>query len=259
MDTTPIKQYTVTNFQAAGMCNGQGEMPLASLIDVLIQTATGHANRSGFGYACLIQQNCSWVLSRVVAKIDTLPVINSTYILETWVENVNRLMTNRNFEMRDADTGKVMLQAKTVWCAINLESRRPADLPATFPDLLNVVNPRTVEVELGPKPRPVKEVTDHIDSYRFRFSDIDLNRHVNSCRYVELIVDHWDMEFFDRNRVSEIDLVFHHEALFNQESRLKVAMRDNVASIELADDRETTFCLARITFESRQIPIKNNF
>ena len=259
MSTEPIKQYTVTNFQAAGMCNGQGEMPLAGLIDVLIQTATGHANKAGFGYAGLIEHNCSWVLSRVVAKINSLPVINSTYILDTWVENVGRLMTNRNFEMRDAATGNVMIEAKTVWCAINLDTRRPADLPATFPGLLEVINPRKVNIELGPKPRPVREVTDPIDNYRFRFSDIDLNRHVNSCRYVELIADHYGMEFYDHNRVAELDIVFHHEALFNQQSYLKVATDGDTASIELAGDSDITFCLARLRYERRSQPIENNF
>lgn len=254
-----IKQFSVTNFQAAGMCNGQGEMPLASLIDQLIQTATGHANRSGFGYACLIEKGCSWVLSRVSARIESLPVINSSYILETWVEDVGRLMTRRNFEMRDADSGRVMMQAVTYWCAINLETRRPVDLQATFPALLDVVNTRPGGFTPGPKPRPVKAPTDPVDIYRFRVSDIDLNRHVNSCRYVDLIVDHWDMDFYDANRVASLDLVFSHEARFSQQSRLLVASDGLKSSVELTDEAGAPFCMASLEFVPREIPYLNNF
>lgn len=247
-----IKTYSETIFQPAGSCNGQGEMPLPDLIGLLIKTATGHANSAGFGYARLIQENCSWVLSRVTIDIDRLPVINCTFTIETWVENVNRLMTTRSFVMRD-ESGNEMLKATTTWCAINLETRRPVDLTSTFPELLEVATPeRQNGVMTGAKPRPVKSPTDPVDHYRFRFSDIDLNRHVNSCRYIDLIVDHWDTSFFDRFRTARLDLVYHREAREGQHVDI-LAARDDTGSvaIELRGE-EGAYCIANISFAGRE-------
>lgn len=244
-----IKSYSETIFQVAGSCNGQGEMPLPDLIGLFIKIATGHANSAGFGYARLIKENCSWVLSRVVTDITRLPVINSTFTIETWVEEVSRLMTTRSFEMKDQN-GEVMLRATTTWCAINLDTRRPVNLITTFPELLAVATPdRHAGIEIGPKPRPVKQPTEPVDEHRFRFSDIDLNRHVNSCRYINLIVDHWNMPFFDCNRVSHLDLVFHHEAHEGDLARVLVAVSDNGYAVELSGDQP--FCLAHINFIKR--------
>ncbi len=246
-----IKSYQETIFQAAGSCNAQGEMPLPDLIGLLIKIATGHANRGNFGYARLIEQNCSWVLSRAITAIDRLPHINDTFTIKTWVENVGRLMTTRAFEMHHSD-GSVMLKAITHWCAINLDTRRPVDLLQSFAEIADVATPGLLEgITEGPKPRPVKEPQGTVDEYRFRFSDIDLNRHVNSCRYIDLIVDHWDVDFFDSRRVSNLDIVFHREAHEKQLARLLVAPKDdNTFAMELAGDG-STLCLCNITFSKR--------
>lgn len=241
--------YTKREFLTAGQCNAEGELPLSAFVGRLIEVATAHANAADFGYARLIQHGCSWVLSRVSAEITRLPGINEWFELTTWVEDIGRLMTTRCFRMTD-DEGSVFAEVRTAWCAINIESRRPADLRVLQPDISDYVNDR-LRCPLAPAPKPRKVVdADRVTDYRFCYSDIDFNRHVNSCRYVALLLDSWDMDFFDRNRVQAFDIVFHHEAREGERARVIVRTEGNVAHTEIAGS-EAPYCMCRLTFASR--------
>lgn len=239
-----IKELTSRRFFTAAECNAQKEMPLTTLVQRLIEVATEHANAIDIGYSRLCQYGCTWVLSRVTLEIDRMPGVNEYYSLTTWVENVTRLYSERCFEMTD-DGGNVMGRARTMWIAINVESRRPADLTMIEGMGQAVNQDRVCNVERCPKPRAVNE-PDGEDFYRFRTCDIDFNRHVNSTRYVELILDHWPVDFFDANRVSMFDISYHHEALFGQDATVRCKTDDDgVHHIEIKGD-DATFVLATL-------------
>ncbi len=96
------KRYTTEFFLTAAEVNSQREMPLSRLVTTIIDTATAHANRLGIGFDRMISEGISWVLSRLTIDIAESPSVNRTYRMTTWIENVNRLFSDRNFEMTDA-------------------------------------------------------------------------------------------------------------------------------------------------------------
>lgn len=245
-----LKSFEVKEFLTAGQTSAEGELPLTAFVSRLIEIATGHANRADFGYSRLIEDNCSWVLSRLTAEIDRLPGINETFSLKTWIEDVGRLMTNRCFEMYDEE-GRSIARVRSAWCAINIETRRPTDLLTTFPRIIEYVNTELkCPVEVGPKPRAIKEPT-RSEAYRFRYSDIDLNRHVNSCRYVGLLTDLWDMHFFDTHRVAAFDLVFHHEALEGETGYIESVETGELEFMTQIRGESAPYCLCKFRFALR--------
>ena len=58
--------------------------------------------------------------------------------------------------------------------------------------------------------------------YRFQYSDLDINRHVNSSRYIELLLNQWSLEFHDKNRLTRFDIAYIHEARYDQEVTLRL-------------------------------------
>lgn len=119
-------ELTVGFSMTAAGASAQGTLPLATLVADVIQVATDHANALGVGYSRLIQDGNSWVLSRLTIEIDRLPRIHEDYSLTTWIEGFNRHFSERNFEIRAS--GATIGHVRTVWVAINISSRRPADL-----------------------------------------------------------------------------------------------------------------------------------
>lgn len=249
-----LKEFSVRDYLTAGRCNASGEMPLPSFVSALIETATAHSNDNNFGYARLIRDNCSWVLSRVTARIARMPSINEWYTIKTWVEDVGRLMTSRCYVMTD-DDGNTLAEVRTNWCAINIDTRRPADLHAMLPEINEYVNAELVcPLEATAKPRPVKTPAGEGLEYAFVYSDLDFNRHVNSCRYVELLLDLRDMAFYDANRLEGFDLVFLREAHEGHRATV-IADRDDAAPgrivTELRGEDGTHYCVGTFDFVAR--------
>lgn len=245
--------YTHNFILTAADCNGQREMSPANLVTLIIETATEHANIIGVGFDTMISHGISWVLSRLSVELEAIPSINGRYRLITWVESLNRLYSERNFELIDSDSGKRLGYARTVWMAINMETRRPGDLSilkALERYIIDRPCPIDRQEKLTPFNNPEKE-----SAYRFVTSDIDINRHVTTRRYIELIVDCWDLSFWDTNRIKRFDIAFRHEARYGEIATVSLARQDGDhdcfdASIKCEDNVTT---LARLKFVPRQL------
>ena len=106
-----------------------GRLTMGVLGNHLLNCAGFHASDRGFGIATLNEDNYTWVLSRLAIELDEMPYQYEKFSVQTWVENVYRLFTDRNFAVIDKE-GKKIGYARSVWAMINLNTRKPADLLA---------------------------------------------------------------------------------------------------------------------------------
>ena len=109
------------------------------------------------------------------------------------------LFTDRNFAIIDKD-GKKIGYARSVWAMINLNTRKPADLLTLHGgSIVNYVCDEPCPIE---KPSRIKVTSDQsIATLTAKYSDIDINGHVNSIRYIEHILDLFPIvSFFNTSR-----------------------------------------------------------
>lgn len=80
---------------------------------------------------------------------------------------------------------------------ISMETRKPADLLTLHGgSITDYVCQKDCPIA---KPGRIKvEEQQALDEYKIRYSDIDLNGHVNSVKYIEHILDLFPMEWFRR-------------------------------------------------------------
>ena len=184
-----------------------GRLTLGVLGNHLLNCAGFHAEERGFGMATLNEEDYTWVLSRLAVEMEEMPRQYEPFSIETWVENVYRLFTDRNFELLD-QAGKTIGYARSVWAMIDLDSRRPVDLLNMHEGhILDYVcdkacpieKPERVKVAAGLEPVQVREA---------RYSDIDINGHVNSVKYIEHILDLFPIELFERKRISRFEIAY---------------------------------------------------
>lgn len=245
------KRYTTEFFLTAAEVNSQREMPLSRLVTTIIDTATAHANRLGIGFDRMISEGISWVLSRLTIDIAESPSVNRTYRMTTWIENVNRLFSDRNFEMTDAETGRIVIRAHSTWMAVNMSTRRPGDLTPIWKGF-DMVDGAPSGIDNGGKLLPLSG-SDFEMSYRFAVSDIDVNRHVTTRRYIDLITDLWPLETYDSMRISRFEVAFKHEARYGETataSRMAHAESPETATAQIAV-ADTPCCIARLYFSER--------
>lgn len=247
-----MTEYVNEFYLTAAEVNAQEEMPLSRLVTLIIDTATGHANSLGFGYAHMMEINTSWVLSRLSVDIKSMPGVNRAYRLITWVSSVNRIYSERLFELKDAATDETLAWAHTTWMAIDMDSRRPTDL-SRHQALVDIVTEREFGGDKGGKLLPVgAEASGY--TYIFKVSDIDVNRHVTTRRYIDLITDLWPLDKYAESRVSRFEIAFKHEARYAEES-VTLMMPRGDASDDVYDTEirvgDTSCALARIYFTKR--------
>ena len=207
--------------------DARGTISPALMTERIIEVATQHANLLGIGYADLSQHGIGWVLSRMALCMQRWPRFNRSFALHTWIEDVNRLYSTRCMRITGED-GDTIGEARTIWAAINTANRTPADISILGLDSL-VVGADGITV---PRPGriPPCSAEDVRTSYTWRYSDIDINRHVNSVRYIETMLDIWPLDYYDTHRIAQLDIIYQHECLYGQ--TVAVAARDIAASTQ---------------------------
>ena len=207
--------HTHNYFLTAGECNAEGEMPVTLLVSRVIEVATEHANALGIGYAALSPRGIGWVLTRVSVEMARLPGINEEYSLTTWIEGWTRFYSDRCFQVKDGK-GAIIGYVRTVWVAIDIEKRNVADLDGVASAAMvdpDMVCPLPRQRKMTPV--ALNEATN-VENYVFRYCDLDFNRHVNSVRYIEHILNLWTPADFAMYRVCRFEIAYIHECMFGE-------------------------------------------
>ena len=222
-----------------------GRLTMGVLGNHLLNCAGFHANDRGFGIATLNEDNYTWVLSRLAIELDEMPYQYENFSVQTWVENVYRLFTDRNFAIIDKD-GKKIGYARSVWAMINLNTRKPADLLTLHGgSIVDYVCDEPCPIE---KPSRIKVTSDQpIATLTAKYSDIDINGHVNSIRYIEHILDLFPIELYKTKRIRRFEMA---ESYFGDElSFFCDEVNANEFHVEVKKNGNEVVCRSKVIFE----------
>lgn len=225
-----------------------GRLTMGVLGNHLLNCAGFHANDRGFGIATLNEDNYTWVLSRLAIELDEMPYQYENFSVQTWVENVYRLFTDRNFAIIDKD-GKKIGYARSVWAMINLNTRKPADLLTLHGgSIVDYVCDEPCPIE---KPSRIKVTSDQpIATLTAKYSDIDINGHVNSIRYIEHILDLFPIELYKTKRIRRFEMVYVAESYFGDElSFFCDEVNANEFHVEVKKNGNEVVCRSKVIFE----------
>ena len=189
-----------------------GRLTMGVLGNHLLNCAGFHAAERGFGIAELNENHYTWVLSRLAVELEDMPRAYQKFSVQTWVENVYRLFTDRNFAILD-EKGRPLGYARSVWAMISMETRRPADLLTLHGGAITgyvcdkecpIDRPGRIKVGGG---SPEAE-------YQTKYSDIDINGHVNSIKYIEHILDLFPLDMFREKTVRRVEMAYVAESYY---------------------------------------------
>ena len=225
-----------------------GRLTMGVLGNHLLNCAGFHASDRGFGIATLNEDNYTWVLSRLAIELDEMPYQYEKFSVQTWVENVYRLFTDRNFAIIDKD-GKKIGYARSVWAMINLNTRKPADLLALHGgSIVDYVCDEPCPIE---KPSRIKVTSDQpVATLTAKYSDIDINGHVNSIRYIEHILDLFPIELYKTKHIRRFEMAYVAESYYgDQLSFFQEEVLENEYHIEVKKNGEEVVCRSKVLFE----------
>lgn len=223
--------FRETCFLSAGEANPEQELSLTILTAKLIDIATAHANSLGIGNPSMIEMKAGWVLSRLTIEMFEYPVVNDEYCIATWIESFNRHFSERDFCISSKD-GKIYGYARSIWMVINTVDHTNAGLghislpaemilgehaPIERQQKHGLIMPMDYEGELT---NGMSVASHPVFDYRFKYCDLDSYRHVNTVRYVNMLLNRFTLEEFDETFVKRLELSFMHEARYGMETQL---------------------------------------
>lgn len=220
------KQY----FLSASDTNAEGSVSFSYLTRNIIDIATEHANSLGIGNPSMVEMNAGWILSRITIELFEVPRVNSEYKIKTWIEDFNRHFSTRSFKIYSED-GHTYGFCRTIWLVIDAETHKNLGLSHfNLPE--EMILGEKAPIKLQEKHFPIfKELTSDAPAksiqadyapfeYTFKYCDLDFYRHVNTVRYVELLLNQFSLKEHDETEVKRIELSFLHEACYGMKTEL---------------------------------------
>ena len=243
-----LREFTEKFFLTAGECNPEQELPLPLLMTRIIEIATMHANAWGVGYAKLIEDNQGWVLSRVTIEMTRYPHVNEEYSLTTWIEDYNRHFSQRNMEINDKNN-EVIGHVRTIWMVINMTTRDSVDI-SSLSYIRENISSRKCPIEAQNRLRPVTEGKSI--SYTFQYTDCDVNRHVNTVKYLDLLMNQLTLDRYDQNIVHRLEIAFIKETHYGDTAQVHVD-ESNPLDVKMSIDVDgMSHCRARMVLTPRE-------
>ncbi|MFI3239657.1 MAG: thioesterase [Bacteroidales bacterium] len=210
-----ISQFTLL----PGESNAQGELPIPLIASRLIEVATAHSTSNNFGFAKLNESNQSWVLSRLAIEMKSYPHVYEQYTITTWIESVNRHFSERNFLISNHH-GEAIGYARSIWVIIDKVTRESAPI-SVMDGIQQLISARPCPIDKQKRLGNLTEITRE-NSYQFRYTDIDINRHVNSARYIEFILNQWDLDFYDTHQIERFEITYQNEILCGNKATISI-------------------------------------
>ena len=225
-------------------------MTIVALGNHILNTAAAAATANGFGWKNLMEKNLAWVLSRLSIEMKSYPAQNEKFSIETWVEDYSRMFTTRNFKIFDKNDN-IIGAATSIWAIIDLNTRRPYNLQNQT-EWSSVATGISADIE---KPLKISEVASEITATAFHtvvYSDIDLNQHTNSMKYVQWLADTFDLAKFEQKNIVRFDVNYINEALFGEKVVIFTEEKEDKTICEIKNAENKPLCRIRFVWKEKE-------
>lgn len=215
-------------------------LKLSSITRYFQQVARENLDEIGFTYDFLLEHNIVFVLSKYSIHIYEKIASDDTVILKTSPSEIKGVSFIRDFVVESQD-GKKLIEASSTWVIIDFKNRtllRPAALPASIPHSGKIV-------EFYPERTNVLE-GDFKETRTVRYSDLDSNRHLNNCIYMDIIFDTLYKFLGTVPSCSEITVSYEHEALINDQLEISCLNENGTYHIKCYNITQDNNCFSSI-------------
>lgn len=219
---------------SAMMVDASYKLKLTNFFILFQDVASENAEEIGCGKAQITDKGLDWVVMRVKLEFYEPIMFGNTYEFYTYPYQLrNGFAFVRNAGIRTKDK-KPLAKLTSLWGLIDHKTRKMLIKP-------NVPYVGE-EFEEDVLPLPVKHPEENatlLYSRQMRYSDTDLNGHVNNTRYIEMISDAFDLDFYMRHYIKSIDLNYMFE--IHDGDQVDVYVSDDKTYVECRVENKIMF------------------
>ena len=186
-------------------------LKLSQLLNVIQQAAGDHCILLGAHREALMEKGLFWAVLRHRVQITRLPKCGETLTVQTWPMPTTRTAFPRSTVAWDAQ-GNECFRAISLWILMDEKSRA-----MVLPGKTDVaVDGALLGGELTLPGSIVPRPLGNNHSRAVRFTDLDVNGHMNNCRYMDWVTDILPSAFHGQNEPREFTVCYLSEATENE-------------------------------------------
>ena len=220
MEPIYIDNFTLTDLQ----CDRFGRLKPSAICWFVQEMAGRHCLRLGLDWNTLAGKGMFWAIIRHKVQVQRLPEKGETIRVETWPMPTTRVAYPRNVVAFDAE-GRELFRSTSVWVLMDMESRAMI-LPGKSGIHVDGIL-RGCELST-PASLPPATLSNQ-QARCVRFSDLDLNGHMNNCRYLDWAADLLPSPFHREHILKEFTLGYLCEAREGDDLRLAYDLEETGA------------------------------
>ncbi len=189
----------------------RGKATMQTIFNYLQEAAANHAARLNAGVQLLEPLHLTWVLSRARIQMDRYPGWHEVVRIETWPSKKETYYGLRDFNIYD-QKNNIIGRASSSWMMIDLRTRKPTRLPEFLNGLEDTEKGRALDESFNHL--PVLSDVENQHKFVVRYSDLDVNQHVNSGHYIDWALEAVPKIIHEKYEVGDLQVNYRAEALY---------------------------------------------
>ncbi len=236
--------FTVTSFQM----DMYGKVTVPVLCGMMQETASRYCYENSISLSHLNSKNLTWMIVRQYVEFSGYPGWMDKINVSTWPRNKKGLRALRDYIVTDADGG-ILAKSTTTWILIDTVTKRPVRINETVDHIEALEDEKAFETEKSVK-IDFPDIPFSGKDFNVRYSDLDLNGHVNNIKYIEWCLDSVPAEFQKSNIVENLSIEFMQETYADDTVSVKTAFQDGCFYHELVNmSSGETVCRAAMNWK----------
>lgn len=185
-------------------CDEHSRLRLSRLFQFTEEAALADAQRKGYGLWNLMNAGYGCVVTRMKLRWNHTPILGEEIFVSTWAkENYKDKVIYKDYMVRDG-RGNILVEGTSSWLLVDMKEMKAVP-PSQSPYPVPIVEDREALPEkldilsMGLFPKVVDQVQG-------RNTDLDINHHVNHCRYVDWVLDALDRSEIKNRGIRSIQM-----------------------------------------------------
>ena len=214
------EEQTVSYFQT----DSSRSMSPSALLSCLQDCAVRHSDSIGFTLDYMEEHKRGWAVTNWHLRLYRMPSYGEKINIQTWSSRCRRFQAERAYYMFD-EKGNKLLDGASRWMFMDLEARKPANVPQEMAEAFVTKQEPAIENEkfFMPKEAEGEPVCDRELTVTRR--DTDSNGHANNVKYLEWIMDDVPDAIYDMH-LRDMKMVYRKECVRGDTVRIKTYVKD---------------------------------
>ena len=186
----------------------------------------------------------SWVYSKYKLKIYDKCDFDHVIHIATWVSKMDAVRSWQ--EMRITRGDELLCEGRLESCVVDMQAKKierlaKIELPEDLAEGGMTVEPFTRRL------KPSENIRYRY-THTVEYTDIDLSRHMNNLHYVDMFMNAFDLDFYDRYFITDFEIHYIHQAYYPEELRIfceKIGDEYRLFAFN-KDDEAAAACLIKV-------------